>query len=140
MIHTPKKRYHFKSGILVGVAAFLSLVISAVVAEQRNHYAPVGFQATTAKSFPELMKDAMNIMQHDMESANVSGNPDHDFVAMMIPHHQGAVDMAKVLLLYGKDPAVRTLAQQTITQQTEQIEMMRAWLRTHRDAPPTAPK
>lgn len=140
MMHKPKKRYHFKSGILVGVAAFLSLILTAVVAEQRSHDAPRGFQATTAKSFPQLMEDAMNIMHHDMESANVSGNPDHDFVTMMIPHHQGAVDMAKVLLLYGKDPALRALAQQIVTEQTSEIQLMHAWLRAHPNLQSRRPK
>jgi uncharacterized protein (DUF305 family) len=50
------------------------------------------------------MADAMNVMHKGMHSAPYTGKPDRDFVTMMIPHHQGAIDMAKALLLYGKDP------------------------------------
>lgn len=128
------KRYHFKSGVLVGLAAFLFLIITGVVAEHRIENAPQAFQVTTAKSFAQLMEDAMGIMRQGMESATVTGEPDHDFVTAMIPHHQGAVDMAKVLMLYGKDPALRTLAQQIITEQSKEIQLMRDWLKTHPSA------
>jgi uncharacterized protein (DUF302 family) len=47
------------------------------------------------------MDEAMTSMDRGMENAPMTGHPDHDFVAKMIPHHQGAVDMAKVELLYG---------------------------------------
>src|SRR5262249_52456154 len=52
-------------------------------------------------------------------------DPDHDFAAMMIPHHQGAVDMAKAVLLHGKDPALRRLAQEIIVTQQQEIAVMR---------------
>ena len=54
-----------------------------------------------------------------------SGDPDRDFAAMMIPHHQGAVDAAKAVLLYGKDPQVKRLAQEILTEQALEIEYMR---------------
>lgn len=43
-----------------------------------------------------------------------SGNPDHDFAMMMIPHHQGAIDMAKIELQYGKDPLLRGMAEKIV--------------------------
>lgn len=55
----------------------------------------------------------------------MTGDPDHDFAVMMIPHHQGAVDMAKVFLLHSKDPALRRLAQEIIVTQGQEIEVMR---------------
>lgn len=56
-----------------------------------------------------------------------TGNADQDFVASMIPHHQGAIDMAKVELQYGKDPALRKLAQGIISAQQKEIAEMVAW-------------
>lgn len=90
------------------------------------------FRASTEKPFPMLMDDAMATMHTGMDEAAKTGDPDHDFVTMMIPHHQGAVDMAKVLLLYGKDPELRTLAPQIITDQQYEIQLMRKWLKAHR--------
>jgi uncharacterized protein (DUF305 family) len=49
----------------------------------------------------------------------------------MIPHHQGAIDMAKSLLLYGKDPQTRRLAQEIITDQQSEIQLMQLWLTQH---------
>ena len=54
----------------------------------------------------------------------MSGDPDHDFAAMMIPHHQGAIDMAKAELLYGKNPVLRRLAQEIIVTQNSEITLM----------------
>ena len=89
---------------------------------------PPPFVATTAKPFSGLMDDAMNVMNDGMSSAPMNGDADHDFAAMMIPHHQGAVDMAKAVLLYGKSPVLRRLAQEIIVSQGSEIAVMRAEL------------
>ena len=92
--------------------------------------APEGsFVASTEKTFDQLMEEAMNVMHRDMHNAEYSGEADHDFVTMMIPHHQDAIDMAKALLLYGKDPQVRRLAQEIITDQQSEIQLMKLWLK-----------
>lgn len=74
------------------------------------------------------MNQAMTVMDQGMKQAPMAGNPDHDFAAMMIPHHQGAIDMAKVELLHGKDPVLRRLAQEIIVTQQQEIVVMRRQL------------
>lgn len=77
------------------------------------------------------MAAGMKAMSHDMAAAPMTGDPDHDFVAMMIPHHQGAVSMAEVELKYGKDPMLRRLAQDIIAAQEKEIAEMKAWQAAH---------
>jgi len=60
-----------------------------------------------------------------------TGDADKDFVAMMIPHHQGAVDMAEVELKYGKDPAILKLARTIVSSQEKEIAQMKAWQTRH---------
>jgi len=74
---------------------------------------------------------SMDKMHMAMAAIVQSGNTDADFVRLMVPHHQGAIDMAKVQLLHGKDPQVRRLAQEIITDQQLEIELMRRWLKAH---------
>nr|WP_235505675.1 DUF305 domain-containing protein [Variovorax sp. Root411] len=93
--------------------------------------APPRFVASTAKPFGALMDDAMAVMDHGMQAAPMNGQPAHDFMTMMIPHHQGAVDMAKSILLNTRDPEVRNLAQGIVTEQANEIRLMQAWLERH---------
>ena len=59
-----------------------------------------------------------------MDSTAVTGNPDADFLLMMIPHHQSAIDMAEDVLTHGTDPEVRALAEAIITAQEQEIADM----------------
>jgi len=72
---------------------------------------------------------SMDKMHMAMGAVARSGNSDVDFVRLMIPHHQAAIDMAKTQLLYGKDPQMRRLAQEIITDQQLEIELMQRWLK-----------
>lgn len=92
---------------------------------------PPAFVASTAKPFSALMDDAMAVMDDGMKRAPMNGMAEHDFVTMMIPHHQGAIDMAKALLLYTKDPELKNLAQGIITEQQNEIRIMQAWLQRY---------
>lgn len=67
---------------------------------------------------------AMDKMMRDM-AVKPSGDVDRDFVAMMVPHHQGAVDMAKAELTYGHNEQLRRLAQEIVATQQEEIKVMR---------------
>lgn len=89
------------------------------------------FIASSDKTFSQLMGDAMSGMHKGMHSAPDTGMPDRDFVTLMIPHHQGAIDMAEALLLYGKDPQLRRLAQEIINDQQSEIQLMQLWLKQH---------
>ena len=90
---------------------------------------PAGpFVIDSAKSSGELLDQSMAVMSRDMKQAPMSGNPDHDFATMMIPHHQGAIDMAKVELVHGKNPVLRRLAQEIIVTQRSEIDVLRMQL------------
>ena len=75
------------------------------------------------KAFAASMKTMMNNM-----NAKPTGKPDQDFVRMMMPHHQGAIDMAKVELQYGTDPELRQLATDIVAAQEKEIAQMKTWL------------
>ena len=92
------------------------------------------FVASTARTFDQLMGDAMSVMHKGMHSAPQTGDPDRDFVTMMIPHHQGAIDMAKALLLYGRDEQLKRLAQEIIADQQNEVQLMQLWLAKHSPA------
>ena len=101
---------------------------------------PAGpFIIDTAKSSGQLLSEAMAVMSRDMGQAPMTGNPDRDFASMMIPHHQGAIDMAKVEVLYGKDPVLRRLAQEIIVTQDSEIAVMRMQLQK-RSSPSSVPQ
>lgn len=75
------------------------------------------------QAFAKSMQSMMTGMR-----VKPTGNTDEDFVLMMMPHHQGAIDMAKVELQYGKDPELRQLATDIVGAQEKEIAEMKAWL------------
>jgi len=98
-----------------------SLVASAITEADR-------VQSSTDPDWSELIA-SMDKMHMAMGAVARSGNSDVDFVRLMLPHHQAAIDMAKTQLLYGKDPQIRRLAQEIITDQQLEIELMQLWLK-----------
>lgn len=84
--------------------------------------------ADTADSMKAEYQDAAHGMSADMNMNATSDNPDVRFVQGMLPHHQGAVDMARTELKYGKDPEIRALAENIIKAQDAEIAQMKAWL------------
>lgn len=87
-----------------------------------------------ADGFRSTMDAAMTRM-HQAMAAPGTGDPDRDFAAMMIPHHQGAIEMAEIQLRFGRDERLRRLAQGIIVEQTQEIAVMRQVLGT---LPPAA--
>ena len=108
------------SGLILGV----ELLRAGVDAETHVR----GSQQTTDPDWSELIA-SMDKMHMAMGAVVRSGNSDVDFVRLMLPHHQAAVDMAKTQLLYGRDPQMRRLAQEIITDQQSEIELMQLWLK-----------
>ena len=117
-----------------GTAALAVLLAVSVSRAQPPHQHEVSpsqgtpSASVTAESFTSSMMQAMERMHRDMTIVP-SGDPDRDFAAMMVPHHQGAVDMAKAELQFGKNPVLRRLAQGIIVEQLQEIEVMQRELR-----------
>jgi uncharacterized protein (DUF305 family) len=72
---------------------------------------------------------AANDKMHTGMDIKFSGDADVDFVKGMVPHHQGAVEMAKIVLKHGKDPALKKLASEIVAAQDKEIAFMQAWLK-----------
>jgi uncharacterized protein (DUF305 family) len=75
-----------------------------------------------------LAFQGINTKMHEAMNIVFTGNADVDFVRGMIPHHQGAIDMARTVIAFGKDPTVRKLAEEIIRAQEGEIALMREWL------------
>jgi len=96
----------------------------ALAQSHRHDDANSGRTNSTDSTFASQMMQAMDRMDSAMIAAKPTNDPDRDFAAMMIPHHQGAIDMAKVELIYGHDPVLRRLAEGIIVEQQQEIELM----------------
>ena len=95
----------------------------------------VGAASPTQALFqePKFLAESQTAMARMMNAMNVqpSGNVDHDFVSMMVPHHQGAIDMALAELRYGRNEQLRRIAQEIIVEQGQEISAMRLALEAH---------
>lgn len=112
--------------VVILVLAFAPL---AVAEPTHHHHLPASTSANQEViAFSNGMDKSMEVMMTKMHTANSTGNPDSDFLSMMIPHHQGAIDMARLVLLYGNDPLVRQLAQDIIANQQAEVISMKGRL------------
>lgn len=85
----------------------------------------------SAESGWPALEASMQTMHMAMSATQPSGDSDLDFVQLMLPHHQAALDMAKAQLLYGKDAQMRRLAQEIITDQQSEMDLMQLWLKEY---------
>lgn len=109
----------------------LCLLAAATLAQAD---APVRHGAASER-FAAEMTTGMSRMMHAMHAARFTGNADIDFLAMMIPHHEGAVEMARLELIHGRDPTTRLLAEGIIASQTVEIDGMKQRLAILRAKP-----
>ncbi|MCW3474300.1 CopM family metallochaperone [Limobrevibacterium gyesilva] len=119
--------------LVIAVAIAVAAGAAVAQAPQPSSQMPMrhGMGAPPAESpATQAYMQGMAKMHHDMD-IHYSGDADKDFVAGMIAHHQGAIDMAKVVLQYGSDPEIRKLAQDIVAAQEQEIAFMRAWQAKH---------
>ncbi len=117
--------------LVMGSASFAHAMEST---EHNDAAAPMSMQpeaADSSSSEQSVYADAMNKMHESMMSVPVTGDVDEDFINGMIPHHQGAIDMAKVALEKSNDPFVRKLAGDIVEAQEKEIAAMTAWKQEH---------
>ena len=115
-------------------AAALGLAIATAALAQDHNEMP-GMPGMGANGDLGPAANAFALINDQMHAAMMiefTGDPDVDFVLSMIPHHQGAVEMAKVVLEYGSDPEIRALAQGIVEAQEAEIGFMEAWLTARR--------
>jgi uncharacterized protein (DUF305 family) len=111
------------------IALTLAAVLTnAPIRAQQQHDMPVRGQNQTAD---QDMMAGMGKMNRDMGAVPMTGDADRDFVAMMIPHHQGAIEMAQAELRYGKDRALHRMATEIVAAQKNEIAVMRRWQAAH---------
>ena len=112
-----------------GVVVLLILVCS--IASPARQGLPSSKKDQTEGTAGLEMEQAMEKMHTGMASIKPTVDNDADFVRFMLPHHQAALDMAKAELTHGKDPQMRRLAQEIVTDQQSEIELMQFWLKRH---------
>jgi uncharacterized protein (DUF305 family) len=108
--------------------AFALIPAFAAPATQHTSH-PQGSQPADAPYWEELM-ESMTRMHAAVSSTRPSDDADTDFVALMLPH-QAAIDMARIELTFGNDPQLRRLAQEIVTDQESEIQLMQLWRKQH---------
>ena len=122
--------------LIVSVAAVLFAAAPALAqhnhrpaaqAAPRHDHGPATKAAMPSSPVAQAYAAANEKMHRDM-SIPLTGDADQDFARGMIPHHQGAIDMAKIVLQYGSDPELKKIAEEIISAQEKEIALFKAWL------------
>jgi uncharacterized protein (DUF305 family) len=122
----------YRMGLRVAAALASATALIAVTTSAGSAHAPMlvagaasmGSTSAAESAFLQENARAMSRMMAAM-AIKPSGDVDRDFVAAMIPHHQGAIDMAQAVLRHGRNEQLRRIAQEIIVDQTQEIAAMR---------------
>lgn len=96
-----------------------------------NNHRPIPH--TENATFNTEMKKVMDSMALNIEQDELTGDVDHDFAALMVHHHQAAVDMAELIIQHGADPDIKRMAGMMKADQEPEIEILLKWLNDHRE-------
>ncbi|RLK44370.1 DUF305 domain-containing protein [Cupriavidus plantarum] len=135
LCHPPPLRARWRVRVPRYLLAWLAAA-AMPLAHAAPHAAPPAAPPAGEAAFLSENEAAMTRMMNDMD-IRPTGDVDRDFVAMMTPHHQGAIDMAQAVLRYGKNEQLRRIAQEIIVDQQQEIAAMQ--LALGQPAPPSAP-
>jgi uncharacterized protein (DUF305 family) len=113
------------------VAAFIAVSLAAPAFAQMDHGGH-GVMAPSMSPASQAYMDAMGKMNADMTRMTMTGKPGVDFAAMMIPHHQAAIDMARAYLAGGDaDAELAALSRDIVAAQEREIAFLRKWLQSN---------
>ena len=113
-----------------------AMICSAVLA---GGYAAIGGAQThdahgAMSSGSQALHRSMEKSHKDMMAMKMTGDADHDFAMMMVPHHKTAIEMAEIELKHGKDPKMQAMARKIIDAQKKEIAEFEAWMKDHKPA------
>ena len=127
-----------RKAALVVLAWVLAAGFVPAAAHDTEHHGYEAMPASAEAPFLQENDAAMSKMMSAM-AVKPTGNVDRDFIEMMIPHHQGAIDMAQTYLRYGRNEQLRRIAQEIIVEQQQEIAAMRLALGEPLPSPAAAP-
>ena len=123
-----------KKATFIGLVALAISAPAAIAQMQGMDMQKMMQMMTPAPNDSASTKDYKQAHMDMMKNMNMefTGNADADFARSMIPHHQGAIDMAKLELKYGKDPALRQMAEKMIKDQEKEQKELKAFLQKYK--------
>jgi uncharacterized protein (DUF305 family) len=110
------------------IIAAAALLAAAPAGAQEMDHSAMGHAAPASEGGSDAAFRAANAKMHADMAVDLTGDADVDFVRSMIPHHQGAIDMARIVIEHGNDPELRALAEEIVATQETELARMQEWL------------